>query len=570
MEVVGVVLGALPLLIAGIKSLKPVLQNAQAVRYFGRQFPAILDDIRFVTIQFEQNTAFLRRILQRGMPNMWETDETTVDWNILAVRLVLEVQLGTDVVSLLAKNIRRQEEIISKVLKLLERGKELATPLEKAQFKIAFIKSRQSIQELRKLGEDMWRTLERAEKLSDSRSRPTTMTSTISSPQLYEMTETIGRLQRQAYSLCQWLCGPEWDCGCLPSHACGITASCHHDDSRSRSPYLELLMGGPSKLARVEIVLDKRSFMREGDRAVAEYHEVLRLTRELQMHGTGEAIAQVGSMMQDQEISGNKQRGDAESSWDPRSLASTPALRLTPRISCSIFMNPAEALRSLPRPAYRPTLKQGPGPLEFGDQCLAVHDDDVKPLEQFYRNEPYLHQRLRLGLELAYCILSLGGTSWFPGGWDCDDISVVLIRPRNDMSHSSLLAQAAVPFYQHKTIRSDLSRDVSDREAQSQMAVFSLGVILLQLLARKRPEEQALWNRHTDGGREHALTLWETAMDWRETVEYPGPGVESAVYQCIDLGFGMTVDLQGPKFVRKFLESVVLPLERAVRLTTVG
>lgn len=67
-------------------------------------------------------------------------------------------------------------------------------------------------------------------------------------------------------------------------------------------------------------------------------------------------------------------------------------------------------------------------------------DHYIISLEEFYKSASRLDRRLRLGLKLAYSILGMGTTTWFPQGWDSSDISVF-----HDVT--------AMPFYLYHYVR---------------------------------------------------------------------------------------------------------------------
>jgi hypothetical protein len=175
-------------------------------------------------------------------------------------------------------------------------------------------------------------------------------------------------------------------------------------------------------------------------------------------------------------------------------------------------------------------------------------DRNIISLEKFYKSDGRLDRRLRLGLKLAYSILGMGTTPWFPQGWDSSDISVFY-----DVT--------AVPFFLHHCVRKALSRTV-DARAHAEMAVFSLGVIFLQLLSQQKLNEQSFWVNYLVDGREDDRTLELAALKWHEAVEEDLPrDISDAIYRCLSGKFLAKANLNKKDYVHEVLTTVIRPLE---------
>jgi hypothetical protein len=204
-------------------------------------------------------------------------------------------------------------------------------------------------------------------------------------------------------------------------------------------------------------------------------------------------------------------------------------------------------------------LKDGP---RFISLCLECSDPANPPpppqslqLDAFYKSVHRLDQRIRLGIGLAYTLLGLGTSVWLPGGWDGDDI-VVLAS-----------SQPASALFKHACIRAALQRKVASHAWHAEMAIFSLGVVLLQLLFQERLEAQPFWRTclaadgsETDKTREEAALLWQEAVEAQH-----GPELARIILWCVALRFTAEADLGKAELVAEVLAHVVEPLEEYMR-----
>lgn len=173
-------------------------------------------------------------------------------------------------------------------------------------------------------------------------------------------------------------------------------------------------------------------------------------------------------------------------------------------------------------------------------------------LREFWKYVPKLDQRIRLATKLAYTIIGFGTSAWFPQGWDDGDITVCL-EPR------------PTPFYYHLSMRQALQRDITNAQHHAEMAVFTLGVIILQVIYQKRLEEQSFYRKYWVDGKPSDFTLELAAREWQQSVEKEyGPSIADVIFRCVHLKFSIAPDLEKEEFIQEMLLTVIEPLEEFV------
>jgi hypothetical protein len=195
------------------------------------------------------------------------------------------------------------------------------------------------------------------------------------------------------------------------------------------------------------------------------------------------------------------------------------------------------------------------GYIKDGDKIVSLSIDpdkcrsQVEGLGQFFREVPNLGNRIRLGIKLAYTILSLGTSVWLPQPWSGENVLVSYDYP-------------PTPFVTHNCIREALLRSKPPSRPHAEMAVLTVGIVFLQLLFQQTIEEQPFFDRYRFSGQVTEWTLRQAAMKWQEQVEAThGSALADAISRCVTFNFAVDPDLGKAEFVHEVLEAVVLPLE---------
>lgn len=186
----------------------------------------------------------------------------------------------------------------------------------------------------------------------------------------------------------------------------------------------------------------------------------------------------------------------------------------------------------------------------------------IESLEAFVKATPRRDTRLKVGCDLILAILSLGNSSWIPDSWTAKDLFVV-----RDPALPSSVPQ---PFFNHPWLRDSLSNKKEPRSTavQTRASLFSLGVLLLELVFRDQLENQpfraALLGPDK---RPNQATELATALVWQQKVEEElGHDLADAIKRCLVCMFeqSTTPDLSNSSFVQAVWQQVVRPIESFV------
>lgn len=178
----------------------------------------------------------------------------------------------------------------------------------------------------------------------------------------------------------------------------------------------------------------------------------------------------------------------------------------------------------------------------------------VESLEQYLDSTPQRSQRLQLGLQLVQTVLTLGVTPWVPE--KCTRMEVLLIR--------NLDSADPAPYISHESVRNTFKgKQRVERSAQARATLFTIGVLLLELLFRKTLESLPLRTEFHGrvGVADYTADLC-TAIQWQKQVEAEfGDRIADAIRRCVLCAFEPQPDLGDSAFIRAVCTNVVEPLE---------
>lgn len=176
----------------------------------------------------------------------------------------------------------------------------------------------------------------------------------------------------------------------------------------------------------------------------------------------------------------------------------------------------------------------------------------VEDLGAFYGSTPRLSDRLQVGLDIALTILGLGTSCWIPRGWDRREV-FVLYDPKTSTK----------PFLRHDSLSFTLGETIDDIRVHTEASLFSLGVVLLELIYQETLEQQPFWDKYCENGQPNDWTHQCTAMEWQSKVEARyGDDLSEAIRLCVEGGFSGDANLDNSDFLREVLDTVVSPLEK--------
>ncbi|KAM0425999.1 hypothetical protein ACHAPT_008628 [Fusarium lateritium] len=152
-------------------------------------------------------------------------------------------------------------------------------------------------------------------------------------------------------------------------------------------------------------------------------------------------------------------------------------------------------------------------------------------------------------------VLTLGDSPWVPEKWS--KMELLLVRDKDSAEPT--------PYISHESARSMLKgkQQLVQRSAQARASLFTIGVLLLELLFRKTLESLPLRNEYLGrSGRADYTADLCTAIQWQKQVEEEfGDRIADAIRRCVLCAFEPQPDLSDSAFIRAVCINVVEPLE---------
>jgi hypothetical protein len=177
-------------------------------------------------------------------------------------------------------------------------------------------------------------------------------------------------------------------------------------------------------------------------------------------------------------------------------------------------------------------------------------------VEAFLKATPRRDVRLQVGHALAKSVLYLGTSAWVPNRWSKSEL--LLLRDPDQ--------RVPQPYFIHNSLRTTLSNNKNESSStQARLALFSLGVLLLELVFRDTLENQPFRAEMLGPNNEanEAADL-ATALVWQRRVEEElGDELANAIKRCL---YGMLdsvpdINLGSSEFIQAASLQIIKPLE---------
>ncbi|KAJ4205895.1 hypothetical protein NW759_014372 [Fusarium solani] len=403
--------------------------------------------------------------------------------------------------------------------------------------------------------------------------------------------------QRQATSIYECL-QSQWKCHCLSNHTCGIRASMvgqDHGDLKPKSFVLLFDEGATFTELRVEVAEPKpiRTTSQPSSQNRADVSQlkgdVSAKIRSQHVRNKSSSLAALAASSLS--IVGNpsnlgdgqsrlkrlerkfrkrvriQNSGSIDSDKDPTPL-DQPRVRFA-NISDTVSDAHGEEIDSMcslargdvERPftgflraghETRIVLQLGAAPVR--DPRHFIQNFRVESLESYLDATPQRNRRLQVGLQLVQTVLMLGVTPWVPE--KCTRMEVLLIR--------DLDSTDPTPYISHESVRNTFKgKQRVERSAQARASLFTIGVLLLELLFRKTLESLPSRTQYLGrvGVADYTADLC-TAIQWQKQVEAEfGDRIADAIRRCVLCAFEPQPDLSDSTFIRAVFTNVVEPLE---------
>lgn len=183
-------------------------------------------------------------------------------------------------------------------------------------------------------------------------------------------------------------------------------------------------------------------------------------------------------------------------------------------------------------------------------------------MEAFWCSTMDLSARLRVGLSVAITLLTLGTSAWIPRCWGRNDLFLMRCS-----QVSSGQTYTFGPYIDHSSLSFTLKEEPMNAGDHAVLAIFSLGVLLLELHYRTPLESSPYWDKHCPNGLRNEYTDMAAAREWYEDLASDPAleeGLAEPVRRCIEASFSTSADMEDKEFLRNVLETVVEPLEEFI------
>ncbi|KAH8650455.1 hypothetical protein BGZ61DRAFT_487850 [Ilyonectria robusta] len=619
-EIVGVVLGGLPLAIDAARGLESYLKGIKAAWLFRRHFKEFIRAITLEEIFFIQNLDLLLTPLDlsdRERQSLKDS-QTSNFWHhpdiVNKIRQHHKYSLPVCI-----QFLRELDDSLNDLYKILpiKNGKVSLPPpgtveSEILRLCVSFSQNKKTIlKSINKTNKELERLLHNTNSIAlMSRSRPT-------SSKLMDVSPFI-KLQQGSQALFRAL-KSGLRCSCKDQHRCGLSTQWEKSKLCMSGPTLNLLIDDPQgrKQVRWEVEAADRSapsvngdmqhdinHIHELDRQVDFQEQKKGFVKAAQDGSTAllavSAIATAANPknMKPERIWTNSRRkltkpvkAVKSALKSSTSSSSTQVKTIQIQVGQLQVTQPARPQKRV-QMAVSPTPTKGNAPVtnicrfiqtapqndKFLGTIEADHHDiglyleprsqrrllgaQDETMEAFWTSTKDPSTRLGVGLSMAVTLLSLGTSAWVPRSWTRKD--VFLMQCGKDKNDRGLIFG---PYFNHRCLSTTLQKDPMSAESHAEMALFALGVFLLELHYQEPLEKCPYWAFHCPGGKQDEGTPKAAAHDWYEELAMDPAleeGLAEPIRRCIGIKFSTIADLGSSEFLRDVVETVVQPLEEYI------
>ncbi|KAI9162992.1 hypothetical protein HJFPF1_04587 [Paramyrothecium foliicola] len=589
-EVVGIVLGALPILCSTAKSFRNRYKDVHMWWQFDREFADFISEIEREYVAFSQ----IMEILLDPLDSITEKEKEMIlddphSTLLFTPRIQVELKqrVQTKYFSWFIRELVEINEAIEQLHALLPIGKAHhldSKSLESELYRLKMSFSHEKEKHLRRISEGnkaLYEFLDRASHLSRSPT-PNSIVKVESSA-----ISSVINTQEQARCLLKCL-QRHWNCGCATgsTHPCSITVREANvrmlfEEGNSQIQYKIDVV--PTELPQPAALAQKTSKTEELLKLGAQTSTKSRLRRfkdkgpkgivgfatsSISAFASSESLETSRSDENPKESflkrtfigtsSTSRRRVQFETDADPNMSSPAP-----PPSNTTVLGQPIDNICSMIRSGLQDP-KSGLGYLE-AEKDTKIYlglDSNYQPsaactFESFLAATPRRDRRLRLGMSLIVNIISLG-PDWISEDWSRKSL---LIRSHGD---ANSLDDCSQPYIQHNSVHQTLHkpspRSTLNRE-KARAALLTLGILLLELLFRDTLERQPFRAEFLSNGQPNEFTDFCTAWRWQAKVEEEfGNKIAGAITLCLKCEFD-SPDLESRTFLGAVWAAVVKPIE---------
>ncbi|XEV07177.1 hypothetical protein FSHL1_012464 [Fusarium sambucinum] len=564
-EIIGVILGGLPLCIEAAKASKPIYNAIETWWNFDRRFTELVNDIRGEILIFSQNiTLLIKRlgITEREQKTLWTSQQF---WSHADINTKIKDHLADAVphVQALLEQLQGHFSALFAILPIYNNQVVLPSPgsseFEVLRRHFSFSHQRDEIfKKIRNINKQLGIIFRNANDIQEinfkNRSQSVQSPTDLSS---------FSNLQRESSVFYKTL-KAQLNCSCHLTHTCGISTQWNGPNFDIDSICLNFLVGNSIPIKQFKCKMEAVHRKEIGAPLEAE-----------QQPDKVVLINQLGQEMKQQKrkedgLKAMKKRSPATLAHQTLSLVTG----LTNRKSKNTQPNQTtqcitDICHFIQKPP--PLDVQFLGTIEALDHDLhlilepryqmTLLESQTETIDEFLSKTPKPGTRLRIGFSVAVIILALGTSAWVPIAWSRDDI----IMKRYHVAQSEDLTFG--PYIQHSSLSFTLAETPLQVKYYSEMTIFSLGVLLLELFYRKPLEKSPYWARYCEDGRPNESTELRAALAWNQDLAKDPvlrDGLAEPVRRCLQLSFKSRPDLGSSDFLQDVFGTVIEPLEKFI------
>ncbi|KAI8711312.1 hypothetical protein NCS52_01507200 [Fusarium sp. LHS14.1] len=572
-EVAGIVLGGFPILYEAAKTAKSRYRDLKWWWRFETEFEDFISvvDREFISFSLNQEILLSPLDILNSERDILQNDPNTLLWHDPRIQAQLRKRLGSRYYPWYMEQLHDINNAISKLLDLLPTRKACdvdPTGLESELFRLKWSFSHKKdklLATIKDRNETIYAFLDRSAHLArgfESRRAGSRVWPYLSA-------------QRQASSMYECL-QSRWKCHCLSNHTCGIRASMVGQDRGDLEPKSFVFLfdeGERFTELRVEVAELKPIGItpQPSSQSIVNVSQLKEdISAKIRSHHARNRSSSLAALAASSlSIVGNPSNlgdGRGRLKWLERRFKKRVRLENSPTGS-----DKEPTLLDQPRVRFADvsnTVSDAHGEeidiLQLG--AAPVSDPQnfkVESLEAYLDATPQRNQRLQVGLQLVQTVVTLGVTPWVPE--KCTRMEVLLIR--------NLDSGDPTPYISHESVRSTFKgKQHVERSTQARASLFTIGVLLLELLFRKTLESLPLRDQYLGrvGVADYTADLC-TAIQWQKQVEAEfGDRIADAIRRCVLCAFEPQPDLSDSTFIRALNNAVIFCRIRAcIKITSV-
>ncbi|RSL50188.1 hypothetical protein CEP54_012056 [Fusarium duplospermum] len=608
-EIVGIVLGGLPLLYEGVKAAQFYSEGLGRWWEFRTDFESFVRAIEFEEVIFGQNLDMLlgALVLSDGEHRTLRRPNTSNLWHHPDIVSKLQLHLG-EALPYFIKMLTELDRDINELRAILPiQNGEACFPAsrgidyERLKLSISFSRKRHVlVDKIHTTNERLGQILRNAKAIEMERVFPAHRR--VSSSEAHA--GSFMQLQKQSRTLYAAL-KSKFSCSCSSQHRCGISATWDKSNLDTGGPSLKLLIDDREGRKQVRWELEAADRVEppvptDQQHNLGQIYELdlqsnllkakddsLKAAKDYNPAALAFSSFELVSDLSNTTVE-NKGAGWAKNLTAPvKRLNSAIRGTSSTLLGQTKIVQPTQKRPRIIGPAPRPApttakhnitnicsfIKSSPTTDKYLGMIEADYHDiklylepqfqghllkaQHETMEAVWSSTIDLSARLRVGLSVAVTLLTLGTSSWIPRCWGRND--VFLMRCNQGSTFG--------PYLDHTSLSFTLKEEPMNAGDHAVLAMFSLGVLLLELHYRTPLESSPYWDKHCPGGLRNEYTDMAAAREWYEDLASDPAleeGLAEPVRRCIEASFSTYADMEDRAFLIDVLETVVEPLEEFI------